>query len=188
MTDSRQALRQNLKARRVDLAPPPLAWLVASIAQFELPERASIASHCARHDEFPTAALNQHLLSLDHAIALPRIVGLHPPEMAFHRITPHSALTANSFGIAEPSREAPICSHFDLMLLPLLGVDRRGNRLGQGLGFYDRYLQHYRDLQLQLPIRVGLAWSVQLLDALAPEPWDIPVDWVLTEHELIRCR
>lgn len=187
MTLSRSALRQDLKARRIGLLSPPLAWLSECIARLELPQHAVIASYSALNEEFPTAALNQHLLGQDYTVALPRIVGSHPPEMVFHRITPQSTLEPNAFGIAEPSRAAPTCLQFDLMLLPLLGVDRRGNRLGQGLGFYDCYLHRYRDLQQALPLRVGLAWSVQLLDALAPEPWDIPVNWILTENELICC-
>jgi 5-formyltetrahydrofolate cyclo-ligase len=108
--------------------------------------------------------------------------------MRLHRYAPGNALVRNRFGIDEPSAEADIQSAFDAMLVPLLGVDSQGHRLGHGGGFYDRYLSDYRTLHGALPTLIGLAWEVQLLDALAPDPWDIPLNAVLTERRLILCR
>jgi 5-formyltetrahydrofolate cyclo-ligase len=69
----------------------------------------------------------------------------------------------------------------DLILTPLLGFDRAFNRLGQGGGDYDRAFARYPDA-----LRIGIAWSVQEIDAVPIEPWDVPLDAVLTEREWIK--
>lgn len=68
----------------------------------------------------------------------------------------------------------------DLILLPLLGFDRYGNRLGQGAGHYDRALALLPEAR-----RIGIAWSVQEVDLLPADPWDVPLDAVVTEAEWI---
>ena len=68
----------------------------------------------------------------------------------------------------------------DVILLPLIGFDRAMNRLGQGAGHYDRLLATLPDA-----ILIGIAWSVQEVEAIPIDPWDIPLDAVATEKELI---
>ena len=58
--------------------------------------------------------------------------------------------------------------------------DRRGNRLGQGAGQYDRAFAAH-----PAAWRIGVAWSVQQVDALAPDPWDVPLHAIVTESEWI---
>jgi 5-formyltetrahydrofolate cyclo-ligase len=62
----------------------------------------------------------------------------------------------------------------DLVLLPLVAVDRRGTRLGQGKGHYDRVAGELREHGALL---IGLGWAVQMLDSAIPDdPWDLPLD------------
>lgn len=62
----------------------------------------------------------------------------------------------------------------DLVLVPLVGIDRHGTRLGQGKGHYDRVLGALREHGALL---IGVGWSVQLLDQTIPtDPWDVPLD------------
>lgn len=70
----------------------------------------------------------------------------------------------------------------DLVVVPGLGYDRQGHRLGFGAGFYDRFLA-----TTEAP-RVGLAFSLQLVDRIPRGPGDEPVDWIVTEVEVIDCR
>lgn len=70
----------------------------------------------------------------------------------------------------------------DVVMLPLLGFDVRGTRLGQGGGYYDRTLSKtsFR------PYRIGLAYAAQQVPVLPREPWDVPLHAVLTESGLRR--
>lgn len=70
----------------------------------------------------------------------------------------------------------------DIILCPLLGFDRRGGRLGQGGGHYDRYFAKNPN-----SLRIGIAWSIQELDIITCEPTDILMDAILTEQEYINC-
>ena len=74
----------------------------------------------------------------------------------------------------------------DVVLVPLLGFDRRGHRLGFGGGYYDRsfaFLNGRTDVGK--PVLVGVAYSTQEIATLDEQPWDVRLDYVATERELI---
>lgn len=83
------------------------------------------------------------------------------------------------YNFLQPSHDSPEVIP-DLILTPLLGFDRAMNRIGQGGGHYDRAFAANPQA-----LRIGLAWSVQECAALAADPWDVPLDAVLTEKEWI---
>ena len=77
------------------------------------------------------------------------------------------------WAVLQPALDAPEV-HPDLVLVPLVAVDRHGTRLGQGKGHYDRVLDGLRRLGALL---IGVGWPVQLLDTTIPaDPWDIALD------------
>jgi 5-formyltetrahydrofolate cyclo-ligase len=77
------------------------------------------------------------------------------------------------WAIYQPLLDAPHV-HPDLVLLPLLAVDRNGTRLGQGKGHYDRVVG---DLRSRGALLIGLGWQSQLLESEIPtDPWDVPLD------------
>ena len=84
-----------------------------------------------------------------------------------------------AFGLLQPRSDAEEVSP-DLILAPLVGFDRALRRIGQGAGFYDRAFARLPDAR-----RIGLAWSVQEVDALPTDPWDVPLHAVATEREWI---
>jgi 5-formyltetrahydrofolate cyclo-ligase len=81
-----------------------------------------------------------------------------------------------TFGIAEPRPECPTVplNQLDLALVPGVGFDRVGRRLGRGKGYYDRLLADFEG------IRCGVAFDWQLTEELPEEPHDIRMDWILT--------
>ena len=119
---------------------------------------------------------------------LPVIHPLKINRLHFARYRQNSQLIANQYGILEPSlrttKMVPPWS-LDLILMPLVGFDRRGNRLGMGGGFYDRTLAFTARSQHPAPRLVGLAYSFQELESISPQRWDIPVDHIITEQEII---
>lgn len=97
----------------------------------------------------------------------------------------------NRYGIPEPVTPRAWLAPFqlDLVFVPLLAFDRHGNRLGYGGGFYDRSFAFLKDqLRPTEPLLVGIAYGFQELAEIIPEPWDISLDFIATEHELIPCR
>ena len=119
---------------------------------------------------------------------LPVIHPLKTHRLHFAHYRQNSQLIANRFGILEPSlRSAKMVPPWslDLILMPLVGFDRRGNRLGMGGGFYDRTLAFTARGQHPAPRLIGLAHSFQELESISPQIWDIPVDHIITEQEII---
>lgn len=102
--------------------------------------------------------------------------------MSFRRYYCGERLQPNHFGIPEPSPQSPsvAAKALDVVLMPLVGFDAQGNRLGMGGGFYDRAfakLRHHR------PLRIGLAHSVQKVARLNYATWDIPLHGICTESD-----
>ena len=91
-------------------------------------------------------------------------------------------LQTNRYGIPEPDTAAVRIelSEMDLVIVPLVGWDRRGGRLGMGGGYYDRTFS----AEARPPV-IGLAYAAQEVEVVPMAPWDIPLDYVLTERELV---
>ncbi|UXI69167.1 5-formyltetrahydrofolate cyclo-ligase [Tahibacter amnicola] len=102
-----------------------------------------------------------------------------------------TAIVPNRFGIPEPAAETAQLvdpAAIQLVLVPLLAFDRRGNRLGYGGGFYDTSFAflHGQDRPTE-PLLVGVGYAFQEVDALDEAPWDVKLDFIATESELISC-
>ena len=95
------------------------------------------------------------------------------------------ALVPNRYEIPEPTDHASTCSpsELDIVFMPLVAWDPSGTRLGMGGGFYDRTLANS-----QGALRVGLAYSVQEVEQLPQEDWDVRLNAVVTEASLVYCQ
>lgn len=129
-------------------------------------------SECDLHDVM--TFLDAHKVR----IALPFLTTADAP-MVFRAWRPGAPTQAAPGGFQQPATSQEILSP-DVILLPLVGFDRSGNRLGQGAGHYDRALT-----RLPNAICIGIAWSVQEAPAIPSDPWDVPLDAVMTEVEWI---
>jgi len=122
---------------------------------------------------------------------LPRLsTGIHRHiGRAMEFLPDNASYRLNQYGIAEPS----LLPHhridpqlLDLVIVPLVGFDRSGNRLGMGAGYYDRTFAFLRSQHSwHKPRLVGVAHALQETTALVPSLWDIPLDGIVTENELI---
>lgn len=144
-----------------------------------------VAAFVGVGDELDTRPLLALLAAHRCEIWLPRILDPRRRTMTFS--APRGTLRLNRYGIPEPGgpdrRDARFC---DLVLLPLVGFDARGHRLGTGGGYYDRALA-FRRLRRYWrgPRLVGLAHSSQALEAIRPLPTDVTLDAVITERGTI---
>ena len=107
--------------------------------------------------------------------------------MIFRRWVLGDVLVATAWGGQQPI-EAAASVIPKLILVPMLGFDAAFNRIGQGGGHYDRYLAAH-----PAACRIGIAWEAQRVDRIDPQPWDVPMDAVLTEtgfymKDLTRCQ
>jgi 5-formyltetrahydrofolate cyclo-ligase len=130
--------------------------------------------------ELSAATLRQTLVRRGVRLHVPVIIG--DGVMAFVRLRHDTVLRRNRHAIAEPVARRPrvLLRQLDVLIMPLVGFDDRGFRLGAGGGYFDRLLESRR--RLRRPSRIGLAFECQRLDALPQEPWDQPLDWIVTER------
>ncbi len=125
------------------------------------------------------------LEALHHAgrrVYLPVVDG---KQMEFRRWQPGAQLTPNRFGIPEPLQGRPISAEqLELVLMPLVAFSAMGTRLGMGAGFYDRCFAFALQQPEAGPLLVGSAYSLQQVDSLPAQSWDVPMDGVITERGL----
>lgn len=108
-------------------------------------------------------------------------------RLAFRALTPHTALRANALGLLEPAGprapERPLAA-IDLLVVPLVGFDGLGHRLGMGGGFYDRTLAARG--RFRRPALVGVAHECQYVPELPAEAWDVRLDAAITDRGVRR--
>ena len=75
---------------------------------------------------------------------------------------------------------------FDAVIVPLVGFDRRGGRIGYGKGWYDRFFDDLASRGIH-PARIGLAFDLQAVPSVPSDPWDELLDVVVTENEIVNC-
>ena len=104
--------------------------------------------------------------------------------LRFRRWRPGDVLEQSSFGLSEPVSAAPELVP-RVVLVPLLAVDARGNRLGYGGGYYDRTLSTLR--QTGPVMAVGLCFEAQRIPDVPHDRRDQPLDWIVTEKAVYRA-
>ena len=159
------------RLRRLGLARPGLR--VA--AYLAMPGEASLATFLA--------------VAAGARVYLPRISSRRRRTLEFVELAPGAELRRGPYGILEPpahGRRARMAT-LDAVLVPLVAFDREGHRLGMGAGYYDRALAPRRDRvrAYRRPKLVGIAYSCQELASITPRAWDVALDAVVTERELI---
>ncbi len=170
-------------AREEPAAGPALVEYLPRLLELAPVSDPVVSGYLAIGDEIDPADLMAALTESGTTVALPVMVEPEQP-LEFRGWRPGEALVERMWGIREPGPDCPVVIP-DLLLVPLLGVDDQGNRLGYGGGFYDRTLAGLRSRKTIAA--VGLAYEAQRLDAVPHGPYDEPLDYVLTPTGLIRC-
>ncbi|MFZ5707143.1 MAG: 5-formyltetrahydrofolate cyclo-ligase [Pseudomonadota bacterium] len=160
------------------LSPDDRARLEAEAAAALMPLIAasrSVAFYVALGSELGCAAAMDIAARAGIDILLPYVTGRAAP-MHFHRWLPGEALESGWRGLLQPRADAPR-GEPDVIVAPLVGFDSRLMRLGQGGGFYDRAFALRPMVK-----KIGFGWSVQQSCAIAADPWDVPLDAMVTER------
>lgn len=142
-----------------------------------------VALYLAMASELDTGPLRELLARRGVHLYAPRIHRSQGLRWVPLRAGQPSRRHAKGMSQPAPGRSRPLRS-LDLLLMPLLGFDDQGQRLGQGGGYYDRALAGLKSARR--PQRIGLAYACQQLDCLPVERHDQPLQAVLTERGLRR--
>mgnify|MGYP002520987117 CR=1 FL=1 len=134
----------------------------------------SILLYYSLPDELPTHKFVEKWSSIKN-IYLPRVVGNDLEVAKFDDV-----IIPGKYGIGEPVSPSVSPSLIDLVIVPAVALDTKGNRLGRGKGYYDRLLP-----QCSKAYKIGVALNCQLLPAVPVEPFDVTLDAVLTASNKI---
>lgn len=182
LRDRMVAWRKTVSAARRAETAQALSWSGLAFAR-PFASGAVVSGFASLADELDCMPLLHRLAGEGVALALPLVTGKGKP-LTFRAWAPGDAMDAGVWGIAQPKADKPVVEP-DIVLVPLLAVDRGGWRLGYGGGFYDRTLQGLRARKPVLAI--GLAYEEQVVDAVPHLDYDEPLDWVLTPAGAVRC-
>ncbi|KNH28198.1 5-formyltetrahydrofolate cyclo-ligase [Pseudomonas syringae] len=186
----RPQLRRMLRKARRALTPSQqreaARGLYKQLAQHPLFRRAKhISLYLPNDGEIDPRLLMRAAQRQGKAIYLPVLSAWPRTKMVFQRIRPGEKLKPNRFRIPEPrhniARQRKVWA-LDLVLLPLVGFDDVGGRLGMGGGFYDRSLAYLaRRKNWRKPTLLGLAHECQKVQRLAQASWDVPLQGTVTD-------
>jgi 5-formyltetrahydrofolate cyclo-ligase len=117
-----------------------------------------------------------------HRWGFPRCVG---NSLYWHLWAPNEPLKTGTYGILEPHLEAPIIEpeQVDLILVPCVGCDYQGYRLGYGGGYYDRLLS---SPEWAMKPTIGIVFNFAYLSELPIESWDKPLQAICTETQMVK--
>lgn len=185
--ESKSELRARMRRLRGSL-PPAERFRLASLIEEgllgleEVRASGTVLVFYAFGSEVPTGGMAERLLRGGARLLLPY---LEEAGMEAAEVRPGDPMAPTAYGPREPARRVAVDPvSVDLVITPGLAFDRRGHRLGYGGGHFDRYFSRLRPDAL----RIGVAFSVQLVDEVPTEPSDRPVDVVVSDAGVIDAR
>lgn len=197
VTTSRADIRKQIRRQRQQLSPAQrhdaTLAITNNLARTPLFRQSRrIAGFIANDGEPSLEPLMQLAWACRKAWHLP-IIGLpNLNHLWFGRYDEGDELILNRYGIPEPTtalHQTTLSWGLDLVLMPLVAFDTDGNRLGMGKGYYDRTLKFLRHRHhWRKPRLVGIAYEFQKMEQLPQQPWDIPLDAIVTEQAVYNVR
>jgi len=180
---TKEAVRRELLRKRIEISPRRrrekdrrIIRNLLSLEELHAAER--VLLYYPVKGEPDITPLLSTLIASRGGIVLPKVEG---DQLTLYSVEDLGSLRRGRFGVPEPSRgERVDPAELDLAVIPGVIFDRHGYRIGFGKGYYDRLLSRIRSP------KVGVAYSFQVLEEIPRDPWDKPVDMVVTEEEVIR--
>lgn len=152
------------------------------ISTKEYKKSSSIGLYFPIGSEVNTIEIMKHSLATNRTISLPRIIDSN--QILFFKIIENSfediKMTKGKYGILENSMSDFIITKMDLLIVPGIAFDLKGNRIGYGKGYYDRFLSKLKANNI-----MALAFENQIIDKVPKTQNDIPVNVIVTEKRII---
>lgn len=177
---AKAALRIQAHGARAALTPSERAEAALAATQhffdsIDLRPGDIVAAYWRIRDELDCQPILVRLMDSNQTVVLPVVMGDEAP-LDMRVWEQGASLYEAGFGTLAPADLAPRAEP-DIVIMPLLGFDKKGTRLGYGGGYYDRTLAHMR----KKPRLIGLAFAAQELDHIPREAHDVPLDAIITE-------
>ncbi len=140
----------------------------------------AVAIYFGIDGEVDLRCVAEHARSSGKSIFVPALAG---NSLRFLELGVRDVLKRNRFGIPEPESGRRVDTRrLDIVLVPLVAFDKRGNRLGMGQGYYDRSFSYLRRrTRWQKPKLIGIGFDFQKVDRLVPKYWDVPLWGAVTD-------
>lgn len=181
-TRKRRVLSINARQQFARMASLSLPKLSA-----RLPKNAKIALYYDGFGELPTQPILDWCVRMNYQAYLPVVgsLGQRDKRLRFVPIYHHKLINLptylHSLGMKQNhSRKLLWARDLDVIICPLVAVDLDGNRMGMGGGFYDRTLAKSHQSGIKKPLKIGWCYDFQVVEQLARQPWDVPLDGLIT--------
>jgi len=181
MVETKENLRRQFLEKRdwlsadlIDIASKQIRKNLGKIEQYRKAQ--TIACYHSTGSEVRTHEIMQEILSHGKTLALPRVEG---QNLVFCEVKKFEDLEKGEFGIMEPKQYCGVVDRFDLIIVPAVAMARNGQRIGYGMGFYDRFLA-----DKNIPT-IALAYSKSIVKGMTHEKSDIKISIIITEDEII---
>ncbi len=202
---TKSEIRRHYKARRNELTSEHMIEynkriLERLFASDQFTKCTMLFTYISFGKEVGTHEIINKALQMNKRVYVPRVENkecqasqdtLMSNEMNFYEITGFDSLIRSDYGILEPdsdTRDKYVSSMSDnnkLMLLPGLAFDTKGNRIGYGAGYYDRYLGKFAQDEWN---KLALAYDFQIANKLTVGIYDVPADFIVTPDRTIICK
>ncbi|WP_019673292.1 5-formyltetrahydrofolate cyclo-ligase [Psychrobacter lutiphocae] len=194
--------RQDISRQRLALTTQQRRTASALASRFlpkltpRLPKGAKVGIYIDAFGELPTQPILSWCQRMGYSAYIPVVNSLGKDNKHI-RFTPvfHSKLIniptlRHNFGMRESKQRHYLwADELDLILCPLVAADEQGNRMGMGGGFYDTTLaRSYQYSSSQFlrrhPLRVGWCYEFQVVEQLDTQPWDVPLNALITPEKI----
>ncbi|MFA4860946.1 5-formyltetrahydrofolate cyclo-ligase [Methanoregula sp.] len=184
MREQKSSIRQILRERKDAMDPEDRlkkSSIICRHLMTLLSEDETVMAYTSKEKEVNTVPIITTLLERTNPVIVPIIVK-EDVSLRLSYLRDFAALVPSTFGVPEPiGSEIPARGEdVDTILLPMLGFDRTGGRIGYGAGYYDRFLEKFPDLR-----KIGIAFACQEIDRLPLDPTDVRMDHIITEDGIV---
>ena len=165
-----RACKRAMTQEQIENASAVLAQKLYATEQYQ--NAATVYGYLPYNQEVRTVPILQQALRDGKKVAVPKMYG---DTMRFICLSDLSAVKPNEYGIPEPLADGPVANEPNaLVIMPGLAFDDKGNRMGYGGGYYDKFLA----AEPNHPT-VALCYAFQMVPSIPTDTYDIPVDLVI---------
>lgn len=179
-----RALRNTIPEASLAVRSSKICAALESRAEMAAAGRVALFHPIAQRHEVDVRELDARLRALGKRIAYPSIDA--SKRMTFRWVDDPADLAEGgashrALGFADPGPSAPEASELDIIVVPALLIDARGFRLGYGAGYYDQALPRFAPPAA----KVGVIFDFQLAAEVPNDPWDVPLDVIVTDERVL---
>jgi 5-formyltetrahydrofolate cyclo-ligase len=187
MREQKSRIRETLRQRKDAMAPEDRQEKSRKLCHHLMTlirDNETVMAYTSKEKEVNTVPLITALLERKNPVIVPIIVK-EDVSLRLSYLRDLATLVPSTFGVPEPiGSEIPARGEdVDTIILPMLGFDRTGARIGYGAGYYDRFLEKYPSLH-----KIGIAFACQEIESLPLDTTDVRMDHIVTEDGVVYSR